>query len=263
MNRVLAVSSLIFALMPAVGVAQSVFDGTWKTDVATIDFPAKPSVYVFKDGMYECKSCETKINVKSDGKDQKIEGSPYADTISVKLIDSNHVEMVSKKAGKVVSRSKYAVSTDKNSMLHEYVQNSPANAEVVKGSTSYARVAYDKTGSNQMSGSWKAIKAEKISDNALSVTYKSDGGAMNMTTPTGESYSAKTDGSDAPYKGDPGTSSVSLKLVKKNVLEETFKRDGKVIGTSRMEVDAAGKKAKVDWINNLARTSGSYTMIKQ
>lgn len=263
MNRVLAVSSLVFALMPAVSVAQSVFDGTWKTDVATIDFPAKPSVYVFKDGMYECKSCQTKVLIKSDGKDQKIEGNPYADTLSVKLIDSNHVEMVSKKAGKIVSRSKYAVSTDKNSMLHEYVQNSPANTEVVKGSTSYARVAYDKEGSNQMSGSWKAIKAEKISDNALTVTYKSDGASMSMSTPTGESFTAKTDGSDAPFKGDPGTTSVSLKLVKKNVLEETYKRDGKVTGTSKMEVDASGKKAKVDWINNLARTSGSYTMIKQ
>ena len=261
-KNTLFLASLLFVLAPVAALAQSVFDGTWKTDIKTIDYPAKPSVYVFKDGMYECKSCSTKVLVKADGKDQKIEGNPYADTIAVKIVDEFHVDMVSKKGGKVVSQSKFAVSTDKNSMVREYSNASPNNAEVVKGATSYARVAYDKTGSNQMSGSWRAQKADKRSENGLKVTYKSEGDTMNMSAPTGESYSAKTDGTDAPFKGDPGTTSVSVK-VKKNSLEETYKRDGKVIGMSKMDVDAAGKSAKVDWIDNLTRTNGNYVMVKQ
>jgi len=262
MKNMLFATSLVIALAPTAGMAQSVFDGTWKTDIKTIDYPAKPSVYELKGGMYECKTCATKVLVKSDGKDQKVEGDPYADTIAVKIIDTHHVEIVSKKAGKVVAQSKFAVSTDGNSMLREYSNNSPANAEVVKGVTSYARVAYDKTGSNQMSGSWRAQKADKLSDNGLMVTYKSEGATMSMSTPLGESYSAKTDGTEAPFKGDPGTTSVSVK-VRKNSLEETFKRDGKVIGMSKMDVDASGKKAKVDWIDNLTRTNGNYVMVKQ
>lgn len=212
--------------------------------------------------MYECKTCATPVRVKADGKDQKIEGNPYADTLSVKVIDANNVEMVSKKSGKIVARSKYAISTDKNSMLREYANHSAANAEIVKGSTTYARVAYDKTGTNQMSGSWKAIKADKLSDNGLLVTYKSEGATMSMSAPTGESYTAKTDGVDAPFKGDPGTTTVAVKT-RKNTLEETFKRDGKTIGMIRMEVDASGKKAKVDWIDNLTKTNGNYVMVKQ
>jgi len=262
MKNMLSVASLLLALLPAAAAAQSVFDGTWKTDIKTIDYPAKPSVYVFKDGMYECKTCATKVVVKTDGKDHKVEGDPYADTVAVKIIDTHHVEITSKKAGKVMAQSKFAVSTDGNSMLREYFNNSPANAEVVKGVTSYARVAYDKAGSNQMSGSWRAQKADKLSDNGLKVTYKSEGATMNMSTPTGESYSAKTDGTDAPYKGDPGTTSVAVK-VRKNTLEETYKRDGKAIGMSKMEVDASGKTAKVDWIDNLTRTNGNYVMVKQ
>lgn len=262
MKNIIAVMSILIAMLPAVSSAQGVFDGTWKTDVSSIDFPAKPSIFVFKDGMYECKTCATPVSVKADAKDQKIEGNPYFDTLSVKIIDANHVEMVSKKGGKIVARSKYSVSTDKNSMLHEYANNSSANAEVVKGTTSYARVAYDKTGTHQMSGSWKAIKADKLSDNVLLVTYKSEGATMNMSTPTGKSYTAKTDGTDAPFKGDPGTTSVAVKI-RKNTLEESFKRDGKAIGMTRMEIDASGKKAKVDWINNLTRTNGNYVMMKQ
>ena len=94
------------------------------------------------------------------------------------------------------------------------------------------------------------------------VTYKAEGTTMNMSTPIGESYAAKTDGTDAPFKGDPGTTTVAVKI-RKNTLEETFKRDGKAIGMSRMEVDASGKKAKVDWIDNLTKTNGNYVMAKQ
>ena len=261
MKKVLVVA--VFALMPAMVAAQSPFDGTWKTDVASIDFPAKPSVYVFKDGMYECKTCATKILVKTDGKDQKIEGSPYADTLAVKIIDKYNLEMVSKKAGKVVAKRKIAVSTDGNSMMITYENSSAVNKEVVKGANSYARTAYDKTAPHQMSGSWKAIKAEKRTDNGLIVTYKTEGGMLNMSAPTGETYSAKTDGVDVPFKGDPGITTVSLKLAKKNVLEETFKRDGKVVAMNRMDVDAGGKKAKVDWVDYLTRTNGNYAMMKQ
>lgn len=262
MKRTNIAAAILFAVLPAVCAAQSVFDGTWKTDVSSVDFPAKPSVFVFKDGTYECKTCAVPTVVKTDGKDQKVVGDPYADTLAVKIIDANHVEIIRKKGGKVVARSKYSVSTDKNSMQHEYTTNSFTNAEVVKGTTSYARIAYDKASTTQMSGSWKAIKADKISDNGLLVTYKSDGVMMAMSTPTGESYSAKTDGTDAPFKGDPGITTVSVK-VRKNTLEETYKRDGKVTGMTKMEVDAAGKKAKVDWINNLTRTNGNYSMMKQ
>lgn len=262
MKRVNIVAAIGIAFLPAVCAAQSVFDGTWKTDISSIDFSAKPSIFVFKDGAYECKTCAVPVVIKADGKDQKVAGDPYADTLAVKIIDPNHVEIVSKKGGKVVARSKYSVSTDKNSMQHEYMTNSSVNAEVVKGTTSYARIAYDKASTTQMSGSWKAIKADKVSANGLLITYKSDGAMMTMSTPTGASYSAKTDGTDAPFKGDPGITTVSAK-VRKNTLEETYKRDDKVIGMTKMEVDAAGKRAKVDWINNLTRTSGNYSMMRQ
>lgn len=263
MKNALVVAAIIFAVMPAIGAAQSAFDGTWKTDVNSIDFSAKPSVYVFKDGTYECKTCATKILVKTDGRDQKIEGNPYADTLAVKLIDTHHVEMTSKKAGKVVARSKIAISTDGNSMVREYANNSPVNNEVVKGTTSYARVAYDKAAPNLMSGSWKAMKADKRSDNGLLVTYKAEGDTLTMSMPTGESYRATTAGAEAPFKGDPGVTSVALKMVKKNILEETFKRDGKVVSTNRTEVDAGGRKAKVDWVDYLTKTNGNYAMMKQ
>ena len=109
MKRTNIVAAILFASLPALCAAQSVFDGTWKTDVTSVDFPAKPSVFVFKDGTYECKTCAAPAVVKTDGKDQKVVGDPYADTLAVKIIDASNVEIVRKKGGKVVARSKYSV----------------------------------------------------------------------------------------------------------------------------------------------------------
>jgi hypothetical protein len=63
-----------------------------------------------------------------------------------------------------------------------------------------------------------------------------------MTSSTGQSYSAKLDGTDAPYKGDPGVSSVSVKRLSDKTFEETDKRDGKAIRVKRMMIDPADLK---------------------
>jgi hypothetical protein len=261
-NLFLAVT-LAVAMAPAVGTAQTAFDGTWKTDPSKVTFSTKPVVLSLKDGTYECKSCVVRTVVKTDGTDQKVVGSPYIDTLAVKIIDKNTIENVSKKDGKEVGRAKRTVSADGNAMTVEYKNISSANGEVITGKTSFKRVDKDPAGTNAVSGSWLPTKIDSRTDNAMTVTYKSAANIMNMTAPTGESFSAKTDGSDAPMKGDPGVTSVAVKIVGKNVLEEVSKRDGKVVGTQKMTVDASGKTAKVEWEDKLANTSGNYVMVKQ
>ena len=263
MKKLLLAASMVVVLVPAVGAAQSAFDGTWKTDPSKVTFSTKPVVMSFKDGMYDCKSCIYKTVVKTDGTDQKVEGNPYSDTLAVKIVDKNTVEMVSKKGGKETASTKRVVAADGNSMTLEFKNTSPNNGVVTTGKTVFKRVGKDAAGTNAVSGSWLPTKVASVSDNAQRVTYKSVGDVMNMSTVGGQSYSAKMDGSDAPMKGNAGVTTVSIKLVGKNVLEEVDKRDGKVVSTSKTTIDATGKSAKVDWENKLAGTNGSYVMVKQ
>jgi len=86
---------------------------------------------------------------------------------------------------------------------------------------------------------------------------------LSMSNPTGQSYTAKLDGTEAPYKGDPGTTSVSVKKVNKNTLEETDKRDGKVIAVARITVSADGKSLAVAVEDKLHGTSSHFTATKQ
>jgi len=54
---------------------------------------------------------------------------------------------------------------------------------------------------------------DSLSDNGLAFTYKVEGESLTMSNPTGQSYTAKLDGTEAPYKGDPGTTSVSVETI--------------------------------------------------
>jgi hypothetical protein len=61
-----------------------------------------------------------------------------------------------------------------------------------------------------------------------------------MSQPNGTSYSAKFDGKDYPYKGDPGTTSVSLKRITDRHIEETDKENGKSIVVADITVAPDG-----------------------
>ena len=87
MKKLLWIGLLVAFLTPVSARAQSAFDGTWKFELSTAQFPKKPDVYLLQDGMYSCKTCVPPIEVKADGQDQKVSGYPYFDTISVKIVD--------------------------------------------------------------------------------------------------------------------------------------------------------------------------------
>ena len=250
-------------LMPAVAMAQSAFAGTWKIDLNTAKFPEKPDEFLLKDGMYHCKTCVPPIDVKADGQDQKVGGRPYYDMMSVKVVDDRTIEETHKKNGKIVATSKTSVSADGNTLMFEFSDSSATNAAPVTGKGQAKRVAQGPAGAHAISGSWRTAKMDTMSDNALNVTYKVSDNSLTMTMPTGESYTAKLDGTEAPYKGDPGTTNVSVKKTGPNTMEETDKRDGKVISVTRITVSADGKTMKIVSDDKLQGTTAEFTAAKQ
>jgi hypothetical protein len=250
-------------LMPAMAMAQSAFDGTWKVDLKTAKFPQKPDVYLLQKGMYQCKTCVPSINVKADGQDQKVAGHPYLDMMNIKVVDDRTIEETDKKNGKTVATSKTWVSADGNTMMFEFTDSSATNADPVTGKGEETRVAKGPAGSHAISGSWRTSKMDTVSDNGLMFTDKVEGDSLSMSNKTGQSYTAKLDGTEAPYKGDPGTTSVSVKKVNKNTIVETDKRDGKVISIARMTVAADGKSMTIAVNDKLHGTTSQVVAVKQ
>ncbi len=104
---------------------------------------------------------------------------------------------------------------------------------------------------------------KNMSDNGLMWTYKVSGDKLTMTAPTGQSYTAKLNGPEAPFKGDPGVTSVAVKMMGKDTLEETDYRDGKAISVAKMMVAPDGKTAKIMVDDQLHGTKSEFTAMKQ
>jgi hypothetical protein len=255
---------LLFVLLlaPVLGWAQSPFDGTWKIDLGKTKLPKKPDVLLVQNGMFECKTCAPPINVKADGQFQKVSGDPYIDMIKVTVVDDRHVDSEAQKDGKQINTVKRSVSEDGNTLTEEWVYNGNPSGGPVSGKDTLTRVAKGPAGSNAVSGSWRESKADVATSDALLFTYKTDGDSLSMTTPTGQSYTAKLDGKDVPYVGDPGTTSVSLKRIGDSI-EETDKRDGKVSSVAKMTVSADGKTMTIVVDDKLHGTTATYVAVKQ
>ena len=102
-----------------------------------------------------------------------------------------------------------------------------------------------------------------MSENSFTWTYKVNGDEVTMTSPTGQSYTAKVDGTDVPMKGDPGVTSISVRMIGSDTLEETNKRDGKVVGVSTLTVAADGKTAKSVYVDKLQDRTYEASATKQ
>lgn len=264
MRKLVFLVALPALLLPMMAVAQSGFDGTWKSDLNTLNPSEKPDEFLLMDGMYECKTCVPPYKVKADGTDQPISGNPYVDTVAIKVVNEHEIEETDKKGDKVVATSKVTVAPDGKTVSITFSDSSNTNGgPPVTGNAEAAQVAKGPEGSHAVSGSWRMSKMESLSDNGLLWTYKVDGDEITMTMPTGQNYTAKLDGTDAPMKGDPGISSVSVMMNGKDTLVETDKRDGKVIGVMTMTLGGDGKTAKLSYDDKLQNRTNQVQAIKQ
>ncbi len=251
----------LLLLSPAMLFAQSPFDGTWMTKLDTAQFPKKPDSYLLDKGMYECSSCVPKFKVKADGTDQKVTGHPYYDTVAVKVVDDHSVELTEKKDGKTMFTGTDTVSADGTTLTTKFTDQS--EDKPVTGEVTSTRVSKGPEGSHAVSGSWRTQKVNSISDNGLTVTYEGTRDGLKMSDPNGESYDARFDGKDYPVQGDPGHTMVSLKRIGNDTIEETDKRNGKVVGVAKMTVSSDGKWITVEFTNKERGTTTTFKMEKQ
>jgi hypothetical protein len=262
MRKLFFAGWLMLLLLPVLALAQSPFDGTWKLDMSSVQWPEKPEVYLLQNGTYECKTCVPPINIKADGADQNVTGDPYSDTLAVKVIDDHNIETTSKKGGKVVGTGKESVSSDGDTLTVHWTNSAYAAAGTLSGSYTARRVEKGPAGANLISGSWRAQKSEPPAA-FTTWTFKLSGNEVTMSSPIGASYTARLNGTDAPFKGSPGVTSVSVKMLAKDTLEETRKRDGKVIRVATATASADGKTLKIAYENKLTGTTTKIDALKQ
>jgi hypothetical protein len=253
-------SFLAILLLPVLAwAAQSPFDGTWKINLSSVQFPTKPTVLLLQDGIYQDST--SKISVKADGIDQPVPEIKNLDTMAVKIVDDKTIQITSKKDGKVVSSQRATISADGKTCTFEFTENHGDGNPAVTGKLSYTRLAAGPSGSHALSGSWQIQRAD-ASEWALTATYKSTAGGLISSSPIGGSWEAKFDGKDYPMNGAPGYT-VSLTKVNDRSIITTVKRDGKVFMVYHQTVSADGKTCTIVEENKVQGITATFTATKQ
>ncbi len=256
-----ACASLFAAALtvPAVSLAQSPFDGTWRTNIAQARFSPKPIVFYLSQGWYHCVSCTPAFDARADGTDQPVTGQTY-DTISVKEVDPKTIEVVTKKNGKVDVEQTRTVSANGKELTVKITAHPQNSDQPVTEEATAKLVGVAPAGVHATSGNWHLEKV-KESDNGLTVTYKTTGDQLTMTTPTGETYTAKLDGTDAPVTGSYTFDTVSVKKIDARTLEETEKRAGTVVEVNKITVN--GKTMTIVSDNKLSDRTSTFTATRK
>jgi len=117
-------------------------------------------------------------------------------------------------------------------------------------------------GSHLLSGSWQAYKVNK-SKNGSIITYRCTADGFSAKTPLGENFDAKFDGNFYPVEDGPAYTMVMLRFLSPNTIEQTNKRDGKVVGVLRLTVALDGKTIHAAYENKENDTTTRSEMRKQ
>lgn len=104
MKRVMLAAAAAIATYPLTSLAQSPFDGTWKTDAASFQFGGKPFELVLLNGKYNCISCAPPYTVAADGADHAISGNPYINSVAITVVSDHEISETDKKGGKTVAQ---------------------------------------------------------------------------------------------------------------------------------------------------------------
>lgn len=108
----------------------------------------------------------------------------------------------------------------------------------------FSRITAGPSGSHVLSGTWRELQADLV-NHEEDTTYEVKSNILTMTDRFGRSFSAKLDGTKAPYKGDPEFTGVALKLIDSRAMEESDLKDGKVVKISTWTIRPDGKTMHV------------------
>jgi hypothetical protein len=84
-----------------------------------------------------------------------------------------------------------------------------------------------------------------VSNDAEDTVFKINRDTLAMSDQMGRSFSAKLNGTEAPYNGSNEFTSVSLKMIDDHTIEESDKKGGKVVKISTWSVGPDAKTMHV------------------
>ncbi len=260
MKTIIAVLLPLTLLGPAIGAAESPFDGTWKVRGSSMQFSGKPDNFSIKDGTYSCGNCVPPFTIKADGTDQPTPTHDTRDHAAVKVLSPLSFEETDKVNGKATMTQTTTVSADGAKLTVKTTDYT--GAKPVTSTVTEKRVAPAAAGAHAASGSWMTDAMPELSEAGQTMTLASTPNGLKMSA-NGRVTDAKFDGKSYPTQNDPSHTLVTIKKIGDRQIEERDEREGKVYDVVLSTVSADGKSMTVVDEDPVHGTKTSMTFDKQ
>jgi len=235
-------------------------NGTWKVDLASLKFGGKPDQYSLKDGSYSCATCIPPLNVPADGQFHAVTGSPYYDSIAIKVVDDRTIEIRRRKGEREVTQITQQVSAD-GKTLNATFKDMTTPGQTIDGKGTSTRVGEAVAGAHAISGQWQDDKIGEYSEGALDIIYKVEGDTVTSTS-QGQTYVATLGGPAVALQNDPGGTMVKIERAGSGI-KETYTRDGKEVGVGTVTPSADGRSASYTSTDPRDGSTVSFTANKK
>jgi hypothetical protein len=258
---VFKLTALLILYSPILSYAETPFAGTWVAQPELTAYSLRPLSFMIEGGTYKRTSCVPTPEVRTDGNEHDVLGDPFVQSMSVRLLDANRVEVAQKVAGRLVWKGIYTVGKDGNSMVLKYDDHRPSNT--VSGTIQYARDGAAIPNAHLLSGTWKPEKLLDISPSALSMTIKDTDQGLNLTASDGRAFDIKFDRRDYPLGGYLDGATVQVGLRTPQLLQINRKQQGVLVEMTIAPISPDGQTLLFGQLDEQCQSKVTWSMSKQ
>ncbi len=226
MNRIVLLSLVAIGIASPAS-AKSPFDGVWKLDPENAEVSTRVYDISLQDGVYACRTCRPPWSVPADGAFHPVRGQDFDET-SVRVVDEHTVVFTRRKNGRGVYQAVDSISGDGKYLAFSWTEFTGAG-KAITGTGSWIRVSPAPQGSHAITGTWRELRPDTMSDNTLTFVIRIDGDLLTMTYGTGESYAATFGGPAVAIAGAPSGAAVAVRKISDTSFQEIEMSDGEVV----------------------------------
>ena len=240
MLKGIAAALTVWGILASPAVGQSLFDGSWKVNLNSVEQAPHPEVIILRKGVFTCRSCDHPFHLRADGKFHKVQGQDGFDTASVRVTGARSFVRTNRLKTRVVRVETRTLAPDGKSATLTFTDTINEGIAPVSGKQTLMRTAPGPAGAHALSGTWVHQTATEVSENALIQTFLIKDDTLTMTTGEGFSYTARLDGTPARASGDPLVDTVSVTVRGDRQIEEVDSGKGGIIARYTYSLSADG-----------------------
>jgi hypothetical protein len=201
-------------------------------------------VYVVKDGLYSCDSCEPRRRPPADGRLRPVPGAPGTSE-SVAIVDRTTLST------RIVQpdldrTTRMRVARGGRTATYVSIDRRPGIRGPLRTEYLARRVAPGPAGSHAVSGTWKGVRYVSVPVELRTTILTERGDTLSYRTGTGYSYTARYGGPFVPIEGPyDGSLSVAVRKDGPFRVVETRRRGGRDVQVRTYAVARDGRRLEM------------------